>query len=172
MHRAPADHGLRRDRRRQPDRQLDPTGRPARAGRPDPPVRIGAARRGAGRRREAGHPGRPGGPGRRPHPLGHHHRADADRAGGQQRAGPAAGPAGQRLQQHRLPNDYGTNFPTPTDPLGFGYANQTAIGWEGNYLRAVRVPVGLVLRPRRAETYTAGQAQSYCGAMYSFGAYT
>ena len=43
----------------------------------------------------------PGGPGRRPHPLGHHHRADADRAGGQQRADPAARPAHQRLQQRQ-----------------------------------------------------------------------
>jgi len=31
-----------------------------------------------------------------------------------------------------LPRDFGTNFPTPGDPLGFGFANQTAIGWEGN----------------------------------------
>ncbi|MGH3167869.1 MAG: hypothetical protein ACRDN0_18535, partial [Trebonia sp.] len=31
-----------------------------------------------------------------------------------------------------LPTDYGTNFPTPSDPNGFGYANQTVIGWEGN----------------------------------------
>ena len=28
--------------------------------------------------------------------------------------------------------DFGTNFPTPSDPNGFGFANQTAIGWEGN----------------------------------------
>ena len=32
-----------------------------------------------------------------------------------------------------LPADYGTNFPTPSDPNGFGFANQTAIGWTGNY---------------------------------------
>ncbi len=32
-----------------------------------------------------------------------------------------------------LPRDYGTNFPTPPDPYGFGFANQTVIGWEGNY---------------------------------------
>ena len=32
-----------------------------------------------------------------------------------------------------LPRSYGTNFPTPADPSGFGFANQTVIGWEGNY---------------------------------------
>jgi hypothetical protein len=31
-----------------------------------------------------------------------------------------------------LPRDYGTNFPVPNDPNGFGFANQTVIGWEGN----------------------------------------
>jgi hypothetical protein len=36
-------------------------------------------------------------------------------------------------QNSSLPRDYGTNFPTPSDPYGFGYANQTVIGWEGNY---------------------------------------
>ena len=32
-----------------------------------------------------------------------------------------------------LPADYGTNFPTPSDPYGFRFANQTAIGWTANY---------------------------------------
>src|SRR3954466_631941 len=32
-----------------------------------------------------------------------------------------------------LPRSYGTNFPVPADPYGFGFLNQTAIGWEGNY---------------------------------------
>ena len=31
-----------------------------------------------------------------------------------------------------LPQDYGTNFPVPDDPNGFGFANQTVIGWAGN----------------------------------------
>src|SRR5215469_6518967 len=31
-----------------------------------------------------------------------------------------------------LPRDYGTNFPVPNDPSGFGFANQSVIGWEGN----------------------------------------
>ena len=70
-----------------------------------------------------------------------------------------------------LPRDYGTNFPVPTDPNGFGFANQTVIGWEGNYLRAVRLPVRLVLRPRRAADSSPRAAPAYCGAMYSFGAY-
>jgi hypothetical protein len=30
-----------------------------------------------------------------------------------------------------LPQDYGTNFPVPDDPNGFGFANQTVIGWAG-----------------------------------------
>ncbi len=31
-----------------------------------------------------------------------------------------------------LPQSFGTNFPVPDDPHGFGFANQTVIGWEGN----------------------------------------
>ena len=71
-----------------------------------------------------------------------------------------------------LPRDYGTNFPTPSDPNGFGFANQTAIGWNGNYYAPFEYLSGLVLRPRRARHLQAGQHESYCGAMYSFGAYT
>jgi hypothetical protein len=36
-----------------------------------------------------------------------------------------------------LPQDYGTNFPVPDDPNGFGFANQTVIGWAGYECRAL-----------------------------------
>ena len=36
-----------------------------------------------------------------------------------------------------LPRDYATNFPVPNDPSGFGFANQTVIGWKLNYLRSL-----------------------------------
>ena len=70
-----------------------------------------------------------------------------------------------------LPQDYGTNFPTPSDPLGFGYANQTAIGWEGNIYAPFEYLSGSYFARGVPRTYTQ-DGQSYCGAMYSFGAYT
>jgi hypothetical protein len=70
-----------------------------------------------------------------------------------------------------LPQDYGTNFPTPSDPLGFGFANETAIGWEGNVYAPFEYLSGSYFARGVPQTYTQGR-QSYCGAMYSFGAYT
>jgi hypothetical protein len=70
-----------------------------------------------------------------------------------------------------LPKDYGTNFPTPSDPHGFGYANQTAIGWEGNIYAPFEYLSGSYFARGVPQTYTVG-SRSYCGAMYSFGAYT
>jgi hypothetical protein len=72
-----------------------------------------------------------------------------------------------------LPTDYGTNFPTPGDPNGFGFANQTVIGWEGNYYAPFEYLSGSYFARGVPQTYQpAGSGQSYCGAMYSFGVYT
>ncbi|HEY2508471.1 MAG TPA: NEW3 domain-containing protein [Streptosporangiaceae bacterium] len=71
-----------------------------------------------------------------------------------------------------LPKDYGTNFPTPGDPYGFGYANQTVIGWEGNYYAPFEYLSGSYFARGVPDTYQPGaHGQSYCGAMYSFSAY-
>jgi NPCBM-associated, NEW3 domain of alpha-galactosidase len=70
-----------------------------------------------------------------------------------------------------LPKDYGTNFATPSDPLGFGFANETTIGWEGNIYAPFEYLSGSYFARGVPQTYTAGRS-SYCGAMYSFGAYT
>ena len=70
-----------------------------------------------------------------------------------------------------LPRDYGTNFPTPSDPYGFGYANETAIGWEGNYYAPFEYLSGSYFARGVPATYKAG-GQSLCGGMYSFSAYT
>ena len=69
-----------------------------------------------------------------------------------------------------LPQDYGTNFPVPNDPNGFGFANQTVIGWEGNYYAPFAYLSGSYFARGVPDTYTQG-GQSYCGAMYSFGVY-
>jgi hypothetical protein len=72
-----------------------------------------------------------------------------------------------------LPSDYGTNFPTPNDPYGFGYANQTAIGWTGNYYAPFEYLSGSYFARGVPLTYQpGGTGTTYCGAMYSFSAYT
>jgi hypothetical protein len=76
-------------------------------------------------------------------------------------------------QDSALPTDYGTNFPTPSDPNGFGFANQTAIGWENNYYAPFEYLSGSYFARGVPDTYQpGGKGQSYCGAMYSFGVYT
>ena len=70
-----------------------------------------------------------------------------------------------------LPTDYGTNFPTPSDPNGFGFANQTAIGWTGNYYAPFEYLSGSYFARGVPDTYKQGST-SYCGQMYAFGAYT
>jgi hypothetical protein len=70
-----------------------------------------------------------------------------------------------------LPRDFGTNFATPSDPYGFGYANQTAIGWTGNYYAPFEYLSGSYFARGVPDTYKAGST-SYCGQMYSFSAYT
>jgi hypothetical protein len=70
-----------------------------------------------------------------------------------------------------LPRDFGTNFATPSDPNGFGFANQTAIGWTGNYYAPFEYLSGSYFARGVPDTYKQGST-SYCGQMYSFGAYT
>jgi hypothetical protein len=75
-------------------------------------------------------------------------------------------------QNPALPRDYGTNFPTPGDPYGFGFANQTVIGWEGNYYAPFEYLSGSYFARGVPDTYQpGGKGQAYCGAMYSFGVY-
>jgi len=76
-------------------------------------------------------------------------------------------------QNSALPRDYGTNFPTPGDPDGFGFANQTVLGWEGNYYAPFEYLSGSYFARGVPDTYQpGGTGQAYCGAMYSFGVYT
>lgn len=70
-----------------------------------------------------------------------------------------------------LPKDYGTNFATPSDPLGFGYANETTIGWTGNVYAPFEYLSGSYFARGVPQTFTQS-GQSYCGAMYTFGVYT
>jgi hypothetical protein len=74
-------------------------------------------------------------------------------------------------QDSTLPRDYGTNFPVPSDPNGFGFANQTVIGWEGNYYAPFAYLSGSYFARGVPQQYTQG-GTTYCGALYSFGAYT
>jgi len=71
-----------------------------------------------------------------------------------------------------LPQDFGTNFPTPSDPYGFGFANQTAIGWEGNIYAPFEYLSGSYFARGVPTTFTSRFGEQFCGAMYSFGAYT
>jgi len=70
-----------------------------------------------------------------------------------------------------LPASSGTNFPVPTDPYGFGYANQSVIGWEGNWYAPISFLSGSYFARGVPEQYTQS-GTTYCGAMYSFGIYT
>jgi Ricin-type beta-trefoil lectin domain len=69
-----------------------------------------------------------------------------------------------------LPRAYGTNFPVPGDPNGQGFANQTTIGWDGNYWPVFEYLSGSFFARGVVNTYTQN-GTSYCGAMYSFSAY-
>jgi len=69
-----------------------------------------------------------------------------------------------------LPKSYGTNFPVPSDPNGQGFANETAMGWDGNFWPVIGYLSGSFFARGVHNTYTAGST-SYCGAMYTFSAY-
>jgi hypothetical protein len=70
-----------------------------------------------------------------------------------------------------LPRSFGTNFPTPRDPFAFGWFNQSAIGWQGNWYPAFSYLSGSYFARGVPTTFTQG-GTSYCGAMYSFGVFT
>ncbi|HEV8559703.1 MAG TPA: RICIN domain-containing protein [Actinophytocola sp.] len=70
-----------------------------------------------------------------------------------------------------LPRSFGTNFPTPRDPFAFGFFNQSAIGWQGNFYPAFSYLSGSYFARGVPTTFTAG-GTSFCGAMYSFGVFT
>jgi hypothetical protein len=69
-----------------------------------------------------------------------------------------------------LPRSYGTNFPVPADPNGQGFANDTAMGWDGNYWPVFEYLSGSFFARGVPTTYTSGST-SYCGGMYTFSAY-
>lgn len=72
-----------------------------------------------------------------------------------------------------LPANTGTNYPTPSDPYGFGFANQSIVGWEGNtYAPFAYLSGAFFARGVTANTYTASGGTKYCGQMYAFGVYT
>src|SRR6266700_2705024 len=73
-------------------------------------------------------------------------------------------------QDSTLPRDYGTNFPVPRDPNGFGFANQTVIGWEGNYYAPFAYLSGAYFARGVPAHFTQGST-TFCGAMYSFDVY-
>jgi len=70
-----------------------------------------------------------------------------------------------------LPQSYGTNFPVPSDPNGFGFADQSVIGWEGNWYAPFAYLSGSYFA-RGVPVHYAQRGTTYCGAMYSFGIYT
>ncbi|MBV9444353.1 MAG: RICIN domain-containing protein [Streptosporangiaceae bacterium] len=69
-----------------------------------------------------------------------------------------------------LPKAYGTNFPAPSDPNGQGFANETAIGWDGNFWPVFEYLSGSFFARGVPTTYTSG-GTAYCGGMYTFSAY-
>jgi Ricin-type beta-trefoil lectin domain len=82
---------------------------------------------------------------------------------------PAVSPNG--CHDTSLPKAYGTNFPTPSDPHGLGYSNQTAIGWDGNYWPVFEYLSGSFFARGVNSTFNAN-GTTICGGMYSFSAYT
>jgi Ricin-type beta-trefoil lectin domain-like len=70
-----------------------------------------------------------------------------------------------------LPRSFGTNFPTPRDPFAFGFFNQSAIGWQGNFYPAFSYLSGSYFARGVPTTFSAG-GTNFCGAMYSFGVFT
>jgi hypothetical protein len=73
-------------------------------------------------------------------------------------------------QDSTLPRSYGTNFPVPSDPNGYGFANQTAIGWEGNFYAPISYLSGAYFARGVPVHYQPG-GTTYCGGMYRFDVY-
>ena len=95
-------------------------------------------------------------------------------------ASPAPSPAGSfqplpslpvnSCQDSTLPRSYGTNFPVPSDPNGYGFANQSVIGWEGNYYAPFSYLSGAYFARGVPVHYQQG-GTTYCGGMYQFDVY-
>ncbi|WP_377273105.1 RICIN domain-containing protein [Peterkaempfera sp. SMS 1(5)a] len=69
-----------------------------------------------------------------------------------------------------LPNAYGTNFPSPSDPNGQGFSNESALGWDGNYWPVNTFLSGSYFARGVPTTYNSG-GTTICGAMYTFSIY-
>jgi NPCBM-associated, NEW3 domain of alpha-galactosidase len=69
-----------------------------------------------------------------------------------------------------LPRSYGTNFPVPQDPNGYGFANQSVIGWEGNFYAPIAYLSGAYFARGVPAHYQPGST-TYCGGMYRFDVY-
>ncbi|MGH9885169.1 MAG: RICIN domain-containing protein, partial [bacterium] len=62
-----------------------------------------------------------------------------------------------------LPKSFGTNFPTPRDPFAFGFFDQSAIGWQGNWYPVFAYLSGSYFARGVPTTFTQGST-SLCGA--------
>jgi hypothetical protein len=80
------------------------------------------------------------------------------------------GVAPNSCKNSSLPNAYGTDFPTPTDPFGQGFFNETALGWDGNYWPVYQYLSGSFFARGVPTTFNAN-GTTICGAMYSFSIY-
>ena len=90
-------------------------------------------------------------------------------SGGQTFVGiPAVAP--NACHNSSLPNAYGTNFPAPGDPLGQGFSNETALGWDGNFWPVYEYLSGSYFARGVPATFN-DNGTDICGAMYSFGIY-
>jgi ricin-type beta-trefoil lectin protein len=69
-----------------------------------------------------------------------------------------------------LPAAFGTNFPTPADPFGQGFSNESAIGWPGNYWPVFAYLSGSYFARGVPTTYNSS-GTTLCGGMYSFSIY-
>jgi alpha-galactosidase-like protein len=114
-------------------------------------------------------------------PASPFHAAPGSAGSGPVRGGAAPGPAGtgfeplpdlpvNACQDATLPRDYGTNFPVPRDPNGYGFANQSVIGWEGNFYAPFSYLSGAYFARGVPVQFQQG-GTTYCGAMYRFDVY-
>ena len=71
-----------------------------------------------------------------------------------------------------LPKSFGTNFPTPRDPFAFGWFDQSAIGWQGNFYPAFAYLSGSYFARGVPTTFTQGSPRATAARWYSFSAFT
>jgi hypothetical protein len=70
-----------------------------------------------------------------------------------------------------LPKSFGTNFPVPADPMGFGFFDQSILGWERNVYAPITYLSGSFFARGMPTTFAQG-GTTFCGAMYSLSVYT